>query len=614
MRTAPATALLLVVGVLAVTAAEPVLHSFRRIRLSDKFWAEGANFGDLNRDGVNDVIAGPYWYEGPDFQKRHELYPPTKTFRKKLPDGTETQIEGFEGALGVTNKYSDNFFVWIRDFNKDQWNDLLVVGFPGQDTAWFENPKGSNRHWTRHVVFEPTDNESPAFTDLTGDGLPELVCNSKGYYGYASPDWNNPARPWAFHAVSPNNNYGAFTHGMGVGDINGDGRADLLEKNGWWEQPPSLTGDPVWKFHKQFFGAGGSQIYAYDVNGDGRNDVITALAAHGFGLAWYEQLPRKQPQPEIAFREHMVMNSLPQENRYGLVFSELHAIDLVDMDGDGLKDIVTGKRYWSHGRMGAPDRDAAAVTYWFRLVRGRNKSVDWIPYLIDNDTGVGTQVVAGDLNGDGKPDVVVANKKGATVLLHEIHPVSKAEWTAAQPKPIPQPKPVRSFPALGTNGRPLNLDFENGSLKDWTATGKAFDQQPVEGDLVFRRRGDMRSQHRGQFWIGTYEAHGDAATGTLVSAPFKITHPYASFLVGGGAGPATRVEIVAGGGTGEVIFKTGGPDHENMRPVVADLSSHLGEKAVIRLVDEASTGWGHLNFDDFRFYDKRPEFANELKR
>ena len=93
---------------------------------------------------------------------------------------------------------------------------------------------------------------------------------------------------------------------------------------------------------------------------------------------------------EITFREHILMNKEPKDSKYGLKFSELHAIQLVDMDGDGLKDIVTGKRFWSHGRVGDPDRNDAAVVYWFKLVRGADHSVDFLPYLIDNDSGVGT--------------------------------------------------------------------------------------------------------------------------------------------------------------------------------------------------------------------------------
>lgn len=419
-------------------AADPVLHTFKRIQLSDQFWCEGASFGDFNRDGVNDVVSGPWWYEGPGFTNRHEIYAPQASFALKLGPFTTVTVPGYEGALGVANTYSDNFFAFPEDFNRDGWLDVLIVGFPGKATAWFENPRNGNQHWTRHEIFEQTDNESPTYADLDGDGRRELVCITKGRYGYATPDPADPAKPWAWHPISPDKNYGNFTHGMGLGDVNGDGRLDLLEKDGWWEQPASKAGDPLWKFHPGPFGLGGSQMFAYDANGDGLNDVITALTAHAFGLAWYEQV-RGGNGEDPKFIEHIVMNKEPRENRYGVKFSELHAIDLVDMDGDGVKDLVTGKRFWSHGRMGDPDRNQAAVLYWFRLVRGPGAAVDFVPYLIDDNSGVGTQVVVGDVNKDGLPDIVVGNKKGTFVHLHETKVVGAEEWQKAQPKPFVAP-------------------------------------------------------------------------------------------------------------------------------------------------------------------------------
>jgi hypothetical protein len=597
----------ILVGLFGSVAALPAeeLHLFKTTQLNDQFWCEGANFGDLNNDKMNDVISGPWWWEGPDFKKRHEIYPATASFVRRLGPQTAVTVPGYEGALGVANKYSDNFFAWTRDFNKDGWNDVLVVGFPGKETAWFENPKDTEANWVRHVILDQTDNESPTFTDITGDGKPELVCITKGRYGYAVPDWNAPDKPWAFHPISPDNKYGNFTHGMGVGDVNGDGRMDLLEKDGWWEQPTSLQGDPVWKFHKAKMGSGGAQMYAYDVNGDGLNDIITSLAAHGFGLAWYEQLR------EGGFREHIIMNKDPRENRYGVKFSELHAIDLVDMDGDGLKDIVTGKRFWSHGRIGDPDRNDTAVIYWFQLVRGVDKSVDFVPHLIDDNSGVGTQVVAGDVNGDGLPDVVVGNKKGTFVMLHEKKTVSREEWQKVQPVPIAPLKDPAVIPPKGDDGHVLNLGFEAGSLKDWTATGTAFDETPVKGDAVNRRRKDMTSGHRGEYWVGGYESHGDAAIGTLTSVVFTVTQPFASCLVGGGSDVKTRVEIV-NAANGYVLFRVTGPDDEKMRPVWFDLRPFAGAKVFVRLVDEATTGWGHVNFDEFVFRDSQPFGAEEV--
>jgi len=412
---------MLAVSVAAV-AGDQKVHTFKKSVLTDKFWSEGAAFGDLNRDGKADIVSGPFWYEAPEFKIRHEFYPATATFQRKLADGKTETVEGFEGALGTQNAYSDNFFAFVHDFNGDKWNDILIVGFPGAVTAWYENPKGGTGPWTKHVALDVTDNESPTFTDFIGDGKPELVCSSNGSYGYASPDWNDPTKPWKFHALSPNNKYHRFTHGMGVGDVNGDKRNDLLEKNGWWEQPKSLDGDPVWKFHPfEFCGKaqGGAQMYAYDCNGDKLNDVITSVAAHGFGLVWWEQ---QRTNDQITFRQHVILNTEQKRspNKDGVSFCELHALDLVDIDGDGLKDIVTGKRFWSHGIPGDLDPSGGAVLYWFKLVRGPDHTADFVPNLIDDASGIGTQVVAAPCSNSKYPDIVVGNKRGTFYFRHEV--------------------------------------------------------------------------------------------------------------------------------------------------------------------------------------------------
>ena len=110
-------------------------------------------------------------------------------------------------------------------------------------------------------------------------------------------------------------------------------------------------------------------------------------------------------------------------------------MDLIDLDGDGLKDIVTGKRFWAHGAGGDAEPNSPAVLYWFMLVRGTDKSVDFTPYLIDDDSGIGTQVMAGNIGRGKYPGVVVGNKKGTFVFIHETRKVSQEEWEKAQPKP-----------------------------------------------------------------------------------------------------------------------------------------------------------------------------------
>jgi len=167
---------------------------------------------------------------------------------------------------------------------------------------------------------------------------------------------------------------------------------------------------------------------------------------------------------------------------------------------------------------------------------------------------------------------------------------------------------------VGADGRPLNLDFETGTLKDWIADGAAFRDQPVKGDLVAARRGDMKSRHQGQFWVGGYEKLGDKLTGTLTSAPFKVTHPWASFLVGGGPHDLeTCVELVDVA-TKAVFFRAAGLEEEDLRRVVVDLSKVQGKEIQVRVVDRHTGHWGHVNFDDFRFHAAQPKFAQRPQK
>ncbi len=582
---------------LPVDAAEHILHSFHKLHLTPVFYSEGAHFGDFNRDGAMDVVSGPFWYAGPDFKQAHEYYEP-RPYDKK--------------------GYSDNFFAFTDDINDDGWTDILIVGFPGKQAYWFENPQGESGHWPRHEAFDIVDNESPTFVDLTGDGKKELVFHTRGQFGWAGPDASDPTKPWEFHRISPAGDYQRFTHGLGVGDVNGDGRRDILEKSGWFEQPANAAAsDALWTRHDfAFSGPGGAQMYAYDFDGDGDNDVLTSLWAHGYGLAWYENTRRGG---QIEFKRHLIMGETPAENRYGLAFSQLHAVDLIDMDGDGLLDIVTGKRHWAHGGKD-PGGDQPAVLYWFQTVRTED-GVDFVPHQIDSDSGVGTQVVCGDVTGDGLADVVVGNKLGTFLHIHEAREVSEQEWREAQPQPreaaasdeatSPDSKAVGELPR-GKSGHALNLDFETGTLEDWVVDGDAFAGQPIRGDTVARRRADMQSQHAGEYWVGTFEVAGDKPRGTLTSAPFVVSQPFASFLVAGGRWPTTRVELVAAD-SDEPLFTASGEETENMARVVVNLSKYQGAEIRIRLVDNSSRGWGHINFDDFRLHARRPTFPNERR-
>src|SRR5262249_7780789 len=193
-----------------------------------------------------------------------------------------------------------------------------------------------------------------------------------------------------------------FSHGLGIGDVNGDGRLDVICTGGWWEQPEKVDDTP-WKFHPAPLGDACADMFAYDMDGDGKADILSS-SAHKFGIWWYQQKPGKNG--STTFLRHDLFKDL---------VSETHAMHFVDINGDGLKDLVTGKRWWSHGRA-EPGADKASMLYWFEAKKSKDGITTFTPREIDNDSGIGTQFVVDDINGDKLPDVVTSNKKGTFVF------------------------------------------------------------------------------------------------------------------------------------------------------------------------------------------------------
>jgi len=188
---------------------------------------------------------------------------------------------------------------------------------------------------------------------------------------------------------------------------------------GWWEQPPkSAPPGTLWTAHpfpRPLGTRGGAQIYVFDVDGDGLNDIVTSIDAHGWGLSWFQQ--KRAEGGAISFVEHRIMGDRSEEGKFGVAFSQPHALVVADLDGDGLPDIITGKRRWAHGPKGDIEPMATPVIYWFQLRRDGRGGATFIPHLIDDASGVGTQIQAIDVNGDGVPDVLSASKLGTFVFL-----------------------------------------------------------------------------------------------------------------------------------------------------------------------------------------------------
>lgn len=400
----------------ASAAAAGAGRSFEKQVLTERFVAEGCALADFDRDGHLDLTAGNSIWYGPEFTRRIDFTPPANN-----PEGmTKTPYDPARG-------YSDYFLAFAHDFTGDGWPDILVYGLPGEAAVVYVNPAekrpaGDAANWQKHTIFDTADGESPDLVDVTGDGKPELLVHAGGQLGYAEINWSKPLERARFRPITPktpenDKKYFRYTHGSGAGDVNGDGRIDLVMKEGWFEQPAADAASPLWPFHPGPFGPagarGGGQMYVYDVNGDGRSDVIASYDGHGFGLGWFEQ------RPDGGFTEHRIMGATPADHPHGVAFSQVHALRLADFDGDGLLDILTGKRRWAHGIKGDPEPNAAPVLYWFRLVRDGKGSASYEPALIDDDSGVGTQVTAGDVTGDGKPDVAVANKRGVFIFRQQ---------------------------------------------------------------------------------------------------------------------------------------------------------------------------------------------------
>lgn len=348
------------------------------------FRSEACGVGDFNNDGQIDIVAGPYLYLAPDWKTR--------------------KIRTLKGAVDEKGRgYYWDFMNAPLDVDGDGLLDVVSCSWHGKRSQWYRNTGAAEGLWPRTVFEQNGHFEHGELWDIDGDGKPlEVLPSVTGTIWYELARTAGGKQQLVKHVVSKKR----YDWGCGVGDVNGDGRPDLLRPGAWFEAPA----DPrkgTWKEHPLAVGhvdEGKSdhtpQIFTCDVNGDGLNDIVTS-SAHKYGIFWYQQISAGSG---IRWKQHVIDAS----------WTQAHSLAMADLDGDGDKDLITGKRYFAHnGR--DPDGHGALGVYWYELKKG--KSPAWIKHVVSFDEGIGSgmNIPVVDLDKDGDLDFVVTGKWGGPV-------------------------------------------------------------------------------------------------------------------------------------------------------------------------------------------------------
>ncbi len=360
--------------------------AFRKYTL-DLGMSEAVAVVDMNRDGRLDIISGENWYE----QLPHEPGSGPHFIRHKFRE------------LPYTFDYLEDLSDLAIDVNGDGYPDIVTCSYWSKPLTWWENPAGKKQPWREHLIESGSPVEFVFLVDLLNTGRPLQLLPQFGnrnfpltWYELAGPGASNA---WIKHEVSPK----SYGHGIGAGDVNGDGRTDIITPQGWFEAPA----DPrhgKWLFHDEFDLGMAGFIYTQDVNGDGLADLVTT-SAHDYGIFWYEQ--KRAAAGKRSWTKHVIDNA----------WSQAHAMTLADLNHDGRLELVTGKRYYAHDH--DPGANEPLGVYWYEQLTASDP-VKWKRHVVEYSTrtGGGMQVAVVDIDGDGRLDIVVGGKSGLFLFHH----------------------------------------------------------------------------------------------------------------------------------------------------------------------------------------------------